>query len=171
MAKSAIRQEEIIVSFSKLGGLHALTEAPVMTLTASVPPDVEAVISKALHLRDPVLVTQSLNNKFSWASVSCSPFVFTNFLGFHFPFASCHLRSKFLVMLKIDRRGDSIITLCAENEELNIQVQELQAQVEQLYKSGPALARQFDAVLQHGKQIIHGPDTSEHFPEFSMKTC
>ena len=30
------------------------------------------------------------------------------------------------------------------------------------------IAQQMDALLQHGHQIIHGPDTPHHFPEFLM---
>ena len=48
-------------SFAGIGDLRALTNAPVMTLTASAPPYVEAELVKSLHLHKPVYVKQPLD--------------------------------------------------------------------------------------------------------------
>ena len=44
-------------SFSLLGGLRALTDAPFIGMTASAPTEVERIIVDSLHLHDPVLVS------------------------------------------------------------------------------------------------------------------
>ena len=41
-------------SFDKIGGLRALTNAPVMALTASASSGIQHAIASSLHLVDPV---------------------------------------------------------------------------------------------------------------------
>ena len=71
---------------------------------------------------------------------------------------------------------DPAESLRAENERLRLQVQQLQAQVKNLTEqnhlssSNHVLTQQFDALLQQGRQVIHGPDTPQHFPEFSLRS-
>ena len=48
-------------SFAGIGDLRALTNAPVMALTASAPPHVEAELVKSLHLQKTVYVKQPLD--------------------------------------------------------------------------------------------------------------
>ena len=48
-------------SFEKIGGLRALTNAPVMALTASASSGIQHAIASSLHLVDPVVVAQSLD--------------------------------------------------------------------------------------------------------------
>ena len=48
-------------SFAGIGDLRALTNAPVMTLTASAPPHVEVELVKSLHLQKIVYVKQPLD--------------------------------------------------------------------------------------------------------------
>ena len=56
-------------SFSRLGGLLALSKAP---LTASAPPHVEAEILSSLHMHDPVFVSQPLNRPNIYIHASAS---------------------------------------------------------------------------------------------------
>ena len=58
---SAYRGKDFRKSFSVLGDLRALTKAPVLSMTASAPPRVEAELVRQLHLRNPVFVKSSLN--------------------------------------------------------------------------------------------------------------
>ena len=67
-----LRGSDFRESFSRLGGLRALTKAPFMALTASAPPDVEAVILSSLHLHEPVLVSQPLDRANIYLSASRS---------------------------------------------------------------------------------------------------
>ena len=48
-------------SFSKLGGLHALTNPPFMALIATAPSHVEAELISSLHVCNPVVVRQPLD--------------------------------------------------------------------------------------------------------------
>ena len=50
------------MAFDKLGSLRALTSAPFMVLTATLPADVQSqiIINKSLHLENPVVVLCSL---------------------------------------------------------------------------------------------------------------
>ena len=69
-------------------------------------------------------------------------------------------------------RSDRIEALSAENEQLRLQVQQLQAQLAEHRSDSvlsPRLAQQCDAMLQHGSQIIYGPDTPVNFREFSLE--
>ena len=65
--------------------------------------------------------------------------------------------------------------LQAEKEQLNIKVQHLEARVRELKaKNVPSvsshlLTQQIDSSLQHGHHIIHGPNTPDHFHDFSME--
>ena len=71
---------------------------------------------------------------------------------------------------------DPAESLRAENERLRLQVQQLQEQVKKLTEqnhlssSNHVLTQQFDALLQQGRQVLHGPDTPQHFPEFSLRS-
>ena len=55
------RGKDFRKSFSILGDLRALTKAPVLSMTASAPPRVEAELVQLLHLKNPVFVKSSLN--------------------------------------------------------------------------------------------------------------
>ena len=48
-------------AFRKLGGLRAITKAPIMALTASAPPAFEREIVNSLALIHPIVVRQQLN--------------------------------------------------------------------------------------------------------------
>ena len=48
-------------SFAGIGDLRALTKAPVIALTASAPPHVEAELVKSLHLQNTVYIKQPLD--------------------------------------------------------------------------------------------------------------
>ena len=48
-------------SFSRLGGLCALTSAPVMALTASAPPNIKEAILSSLCLSEPTVIQQALD--------------------------------------------------------------------------------------------------------------
>ena len=48
-------------SLEKIGGMRALTNAPVMALTASASSGIQHAIVSSLHLVDPVVVAQSLD--------------------------------------------------------------------------------------------------------------
>lgn len=53
-----------------MGGLRALIDAPVMALTASAPPAVQAEIISSLYLISPVIVSGDLNRKNIFFSAS-----------------------------------------------------------------------------------------------------
>ena len=55
------RGKDFRKSFSILGDLRALTKAPVLSMTASAPPHIEAELVRLLHLKNPVFVKSSLN--------------------------------------------------------------------------------------------------------------
>ena len=55
------RGRDFRTAFDKLGGLRALTDAPFMALTASAPADVQSKIIESLHLKEPVIVSNSLD--------------------------------------------------------------------------------------------------------------
>ena len=59
-------------SFSRLGGLRALSKAPFIALTASAPPHVQAEILTSLHMHDPVFVSQPLDRPNIYMSASKS---------------------------------------------------------------------------------------------------
>ena len=59
-------------SFSRFGGLRALSKAPFMAPTASAPPHVEAETLSSLHMHDPVFVSQPLNRPNIYISASRS---------------------------------------------------------------------------------------------------
>ena len=71
--------------------------------------------------------------------------------------------------------SDPMQILQAEKEQLSIKVQHLEARVQELEaKNVPSisshlLAQQMDSLLQHGHHIIHGPNTPDHFHNFSME--
>ena len=54
----------------ELGGLRALTNAPIMALTASANSDIQVKITSSLHLIDPVVVACSLDRPNIFFSVS-----------------------------------------------------------------------------------------------------
>ena len=57
-------------------------------------------------------------------------------------------------------------SLREENEQLRQRIQQLQSQLE---RSRPCtLSHQMDLVVQHAKHAVHGPDTLEHFRDFSI---
>ena len=56
-------------SFAVIGNLRALTKAPVMALTASAPPHVEAELVKTLHLQKTVYVKQPLDRQNTFYAV------------------------------------------------------------------------------------------------------
>lgn len=66
------RGAEFRTAFMKIGGLRALTEAPVIALTASAPPSVLSVIQATLHLKNPVIISHSLDRPNIFLSVSKS---------------------------------------------------------------------------------------------------
>ena len=53
------RGRDFRTAFDKLGGLRALTDAPVMALTASAPADVQSF--ESLHFKEPVIVLDRSN--------------------------------------------------------------------------------------------------------------
>ena len=55
------RGSDFRTTFSRLGGLRALTTAPIVALTASAPPEIEATIISSLYLREPIVVTRQLD--------------------------------------------------------------------------------------------------------------
>ena len=55
------RGKDFRKSFSILGDLRALSKAPVLSMTASAPPHIEAELVRLLHLKNPVFVKSSLN--------------------------------------------------------------------------------------------------------------
>ena len=57
------RGEKFRTAFRQLGGLRALTSAPFMALTASVPPSIEAEVKATLelHVHDCVMVSLPLD--------------------------------------------------------------------------------------------------------------
>ena len=48
-------------SFDKIGGLRALTDVPIIAVTATAPKAVESMICDSLSLQTPVVVSQSLD--------------------------------------------------------------------------------------------------------------
>lgn len=68
----SVRGSDFRQSFSQLGGLRALSKAPLIALTASAPPEIEQSILTSLHMRDPVIVRQELNRPNIYMSASRS---------------------------------------------------------------------------------------------------
>lgn len=66
------RGTDFRTSFSRLGGLRALTAAPFMALTASAPPEIEGTIVSSLHLKEPVVVKRRLDRPNIYLSTSKS---------------------------------------------------------------------------------------------------
>ena len=66
----AIRGTDFRRSFSKLGGLRALTNAPFMALTATAPPNVEAALMNSLHMSNAVIMRQPLDRPNIYLSAS-----------------------------------------------------------------------------------------------------
>ena len=64
------RGHDFRMAFEKLGGLRALTDAPSMALTASAPANTQSKIIKSLHLKDPIVVSQSLDRANIFLSTS-----------------------------------------------------------------------------------------------------
>ena len=56
-------------SFEKIGGLKALTNAPVMALTASASSSIQQTIASSLNLIEPVVVAHSLDRRNIFFSV------------------------------------------------------------------------------------------------------
>ena len=65
-------------SFHRIGGLRALTRAPVMTLTASALPATEHNIASSLALKDPVFVRRPLNRTNIFYTVKVKSAVMVN---------------------------------------------------------------------------------------------
>ena len=60
-------------------------------------------------------------------------------------------------------------SFAAENLELKLKVQQLEARVTELEQcSSKVLADEATAVIQHATYINHGPDTPEHFEQYSF---
>ena len=64
------RGHDFRTAFDKLGGLRALTDAPFMALTASAPANTQSKIIESLHLKDPIVVSQSLDRANIFLSAS-----------------------------------------------------------------------------------------------------
>ena len=72
---------------------------------------------------------------------------------------------------------DSTDALQSENIQLRATVHQLQERIRELEAEtstsasmcSPLLMQQMDSLLQHGDQILHGPNTPARFPEFSVK--
>ena len=72
---------------------------------------------------------------------------------------------------------DSTDALQAENIQLRATVHQLQERIREMEAETstsasmcrPLLMQQMDSLLQHGDQILHGPNTPARFPEFSVK--
>ena len=58
-----------------------------------------------------------------------------------------------------------------ENGQLSKRVEELEAKVRKLEdeKSRNSLAVELDTLLHHGKYVLHGPDSTVNFSEFSIE--
>ena len=56
-----VRGEKFRTAFQQLGGLRALTPAPFMALTASVPANVEAEVKAILELHNCIMVSLPLD--------------------------------------------------------------------------------------------------------------
>lgn len=55
------RGKDFCTSFGRIGGLQALTRAPVIGLTASVPPAVEEQLLKSLSMHSPTFIKHILD--------------------------------------------------------------------------------------------------------------
>lgn len=55
--------------FRKLGGLWALTDVPFMALTATAPPGIKATICASLGLKEPVVVSKTLDRPNIYLSI------------------------------------------------------------------------------------------------------
>lgn len=55
------RGKDFRTSFGKIGGLRALTKAPVISLTASAPPVVEQQLIESLSMHDATFIKHTLD--------------------------------------------------------------------------------------------------------------
>ena len=71
--------------------------------------------------------------------------------------------------------SDPVQILQAENKELSLKVHQLEARIQELEaqnissNSSCLLVQHLDSLLQHGRHIVHGPNTPNHFQNFSME--
>ena len=61
MSVNAHRGKDFRTSFSRIGGLRALTRAPVISLTASAPPAVEQQLLESLSMHSPTFIKHTLD--------------------------------------------------------------------------------------------------------------
>lgn len=64
------RGKDFRKSFSRIGGLRALTTAPVISLTASAPPSVEQQLLESLSMHCPTFIKHTLDRPNIFYSVS-----------------------------------------------------------------------------------------------------
>ena len=79
------------------------------------------------------------------------------------------------ISVEQQQSSDPVQILQAENEELSLKVHQLEARTQELEaqnissNSSRLLVQHLDSLLQHGRHTVHGPNTPDHFQNFSME--